>query len=124
MAPNNSPEIKLEAIKGYGAEVVLCEPTPTERFCKPLLSCYVHVFAWKIVAEVRQYNWMIYSVMAEQIFFQPNVLTSFSNIGREIFTCPIRNLSCPKLETILCAQSYHSWAVLPAPKILAKQFLN
>ncbi|KAL4223179.1 hypothetical protein ACF0H5_016651 [Mactra antiquata] len=31
IAPNNSPAVKLEAIKGYGADVVLCEPTPTAR---------------------------------------------------------------------------------------------
>ena len=31
VAPNNSPEVKLAAIKGYGAEVVLCEPTPNDR---------------------------------------------------------------------------------------------
>ena len=31
VAPNNSPEVKLAAIKGYGAEVILCEPTPNDR---------------------------------------------------------------------------------------------
>ena len=31
VVPNNSPSVKLAAIKGYGAEVILCEPTPTDR---------------------------------------------------------------------------------------------
>ena len=25
--PNNAPSVKIEAVKGYGAEVILCEPT-------------------------------------------------------------------------------------------------
>ena len=29
--PRNAPEIKLRAVKGYGAEVVLCEPTMASR---------------------------------------------------------------------------------------------
>ena len=45
VAPNNSPAVKLEAIRGYGAEVVMCEPTPTDRYSlrfiiyKFFLSC-------------------------------------------------------------------------------------
>ncbi|XP_062621082.1 serine racemase-like [Saccostrea cucullata] len=31
VVPNNSPKIKSEAIKGYGAELVFCEPTPADR---------------------------------------------------------------------------------------------
>lgn len=31
ISPNNSPAVKLEAIQSYGAEVVMCEPTPTAR---------------------------------------------------------------------------------------------
>lgn len=31
VAPNTTPAVKLEAIRKYGAEVVLCEPTPTSR---------------------------------------------------------------------------------------------
>ena len=32
--PRNSPRVKLEATKGYGADVVLCEPTPAGRVAK------------------------------------------------------------------------------------------
>ncbi|XP_060561650.1 probable serine racemase [Ruditapes philippinarum] len=31
ICPNNSPAVKLEAIQGYGADIVMCEPTPTAR---------------------------------------------------------------------------------------------
>nr|XP_022344495.1 serine racemase-like isoform X2 [Crassostrea virginica] len=31
VVPNNSPKIKSEAILGYGAELVFCEPTPADR---------------------------------------------------------------------------------------------
>jgi threonine dehydratase len=29
--PNNSPGVKLEAVKGYGANITLCEPTSEAR---------------------------------------------------------------------------------------------
>lgn len=29
--PSNSSKIKMEAVKGYGAKIVLCEPTPSDR---------------------------------------------------------------------------------------------
>jgi len=32
VAPNNSPSVKLQAIRGYGADVVLCDPTPASRY--------------------------------------------------------------------------------------------
>ncbi|XP_048737963.2 serine racemase-like isoform X2 [Ostrea edulis] len=31
VVPNNSPKIKSDAILGYGAELVFCEPTPADR---------------------------------------------------------------------------------------------
>lgn len=31
VVPNNSPKIKSQAIEGYGAELVFCEPTPADR---------------------------------------------------------------------------------------------
>ncbi|XP_052801649.1 serine racemase-like [Mya arenaria] len=31
VAPNNSPNVKLDAIRGYGADIVICDPTPTSR---------------------------------------------------------------------------------------------
>ena len=32
VVPNNSPAVKQEAIEEYGAELVLCEPTPQSRY--------------------------------------------------------------------------------------------
>ena len=31
VVPNNTPKVKIEAIKGYGADVVCCEPTLVSR---------------------------------------------------------------------------------------------
>lgn len=31
VVPRTTPEVKCQAIKGYGADLVLCEPTPTSR---------------------------------------------------------------------------------------------
>lgn len=31
VTPKDTPHVKIEAIKGYGAEVTLCEPSPTSR---------------------------------------------------------------------------------------------
>lgn len=32
VVPNNAPKSKADAIKGYGAELVWCEPTPKDRY--------------------------------------------------------------------------------------------
>lgn len=32
VVPNNAPKTKAEAIRGYGAELVWCEPTPKDRY--------------------------------------------------------------------------------------------
>ena len=31
VVPNNTAKVKVDAIKGYGADLVFCEPTPTDR---------------------------------------------------------------------------------------------
>ena len=32
VVPRGTPKVKCEAIQGYGAELVFCDPTPTSRF--------------------------------------------------------------------------------------------
>lgn len=31
ITPRDTPEVKIQSIKGYGADVTLCEPNPTSR---------------------------------------------------------------------------------------------
>ena len=38
VVPNNAPKSKADAIKGYGAELVWCEPTPKDRYNHGFIS--------------------------------------------------------------------------------------